>query len=83
MKTKKQIARLEKIDCLVAEYTSLSQQVSQQGDSRTEMWQKLEGDFGWSRQHMMNILKTVGVLQPKRNVKTKKKKNKNERRVVA
>jgi hypothetical protein len=83
MKTKKQIARLEKIDRLVAEYTSLSQQVSQQGDSRTEMWQKLEGDFGWSRQHMMNILKVVGVLKPKSNVKQKKRRKGNERRVVA
>lgn len=83
MKTKKQIARLEKIDCLVAEYTSLSQQVSQQGGSRTEMWKELENKFGWSRQHMTNILKMVGALQPKKNVKTKKKRNKNERRTVA
>ena len=82
MKTKKQMARSEKIDRLVAEYTRLSQQVSQQGDSRTEMWQKLEDDFGWSRQHMMNILKVVGVLKPKNNVKQKKRRKGNERRVV-
>lgn len=83
MKTKKQIARLEKIDRLVAEYTSLSQQVSQQRDSRTEMWKELENKFGWSRQHMMNILKVAGVLQPKERCKTQKKRNKNERRTVA
>lgn len=74
MKTKKQMARSEKIDRLVAEYTRLSQP----GESRTMMWQKLEDVFGWSRQHMMNILKVVGVLKPKSNVKQKKRRKGNE-----
>lgn len=78
MKTKKQIARLEKIDRLVAEYGKLNEI----GGSRTMMWQQLEEEFGWSRQHIMQLLKDAGVLQPKK-MSNKKKKKKNERRIIA
>lgn len=79
MKTKKQIARSEKINRLISEYNKLNED----GGSRTKIWDELEDIFEWSRQHIMSILKKEGVLQPVKNVKQKKRRKKNERRVVA